>query len=168
MRTLSPPLQVLSTTVQSSCRLHWHFPWHGTSLPRSTIHIHVKVTRHPVCSLCLTTDHSATFVILFCFSFVFFRFQVKIVFWLLKKFLLCVFSRFFTPHLPSPYLLQDRGAEAAEPIKEQLKPIFTVVSRRLCGGIFGRKTRAGAPWHISHQFMFPSWDPCAPHLCVKV
>ena len=47
MRTLSPPLQILSTTVQSSYRLHQHFPWHGTSFPRSTIHIHVNVARHP-------------------------------------------------------------------------------------------------------------------------
>ena len=70
MRTLSPPLQILSTTVQSS----YYFPWHGTSFPRSTIHIHVKITRHPVFSLCLTTDHSVTlfvFVLFFfsCFSF---------------------------------------------------------------------------------------------------
>ena len=44
VRSLSPPL---SATVQTSCLLHQHFPWHGTSFPRSTIHTHVNVARHP-------------------------------------------------------------------------------------------------------------------------
>ena len=47
MRTLSLPLQILSTTVQSNYRLHQNFPWHGASFPRSTIHIHVNVARNP-------------------------------------------------------------------------------------------------------------------------
>ena len=47
MRTFSPPLETVSTTVHSCHRLHQRFPRHGTSFPRSTIHIHVNVAGHP-------------------------------------------------------------------------------------------------------------------------
>ena len=108
-RALSPPLQILSTTVQSSNRLHWHFSWHGTSFTRSMIHIHVRVTRHPVCSLCLTTDHSATFLFLF---FSVFSFLAMFVLLASKKVFLffCVFfflkkkTLFFSFFHPSPPL----------------------------------------------------------------
>ena len=47
-RTLSPPLQIVFTTVQSSYRVHWHFPWHGNSFTRSTMYFHVNVALRPL------------------------------------------------------------------------------------------------------------------------
>ena len=139
--------------------------------PRSTIHIHGKVARRPVCSLCLTMDHSATCLFLFCF-FVF-SFFLFFFFWFLKQllFFLRVYLvfRFFdpSPDLPSPSLLLDRGVEAAEPISEQLKPLLQWCLAGCAAGCSAGKLVQVHPWHIGHQFIFPSWDPCAPHLCVK-
>ena len=58
MRTLSPPLLILSTTEQSSYRLRRNFPWHGTSFPRSTIHIHPQRRETSFALLTSTTRSS--------------------------------------------------------------------------------------------------------------
>ena len=106
------------------------------------------------------------YFVLFFFR-VFFVFKLKL-FFLLKSFFLrffLVFSRFFTPHLPSPSLLQDRGAEAAEPIKEQLKPLLQWYLAGYAAGYSAGKLVQVHPGTSGHHFMFPSWDPCAPHSC---